>query len=101
MVRVLARRRLRRFISQEDSDEFVDSLALAADVRDDPYPISGLGPDDCGDDYLVALARETGAEYLLASDQHLIGLDSPACRRFESFRGDHEFEFGSWLGSDP
>ena len=75
--RVLARRRLRRFISQEDADEFVDALAFAADVRDNPQPIPGLVPGDPGDDYLVALARETGADYLLASDQHLIGLDSP------------------------
>jgi predicted nucleic acid-binding protein len=74
---VLARPRLRRFISEEDAQEFVDALALAADVRDNPEVIPGVVPDDPGDDYLVALARETGADYLLASDQHLVGLESP------------------------
>lgn len=73
--RDLARRQLRRFISHEDGEEFVDSLALAADVQNDPHPISGLVPGDPGDDDMVTLAPETGADYLLASDEHLIGLD--------------------------
>lgn len=75
--RVLARPRLRRFISEEDAQEFVDAVAVAADVRDDPGLVPGLVPDDPDDDYLVALAQETGADYLLASDQHLIALKSP------------------------
>lgn len=75
--RVLLRPRLRRFITSEEAIEFVDALAIAADVRDDPHPTVGLVPEDPDDDYLVALARETGADYLLASDQHLLGLAAP------------------------
>jgi putative PIN family toxin of toxin-antitoxin system len=75
--RVLMRSRFRRFISEDEAQEFVDALSVAADVRADPHPVSGLVPDDPDDDYLVALAREAGAAYLLASDQHLLGLRSP------------------------
>lgn len=74
LTRVLARPRLRRFITADDAQEFVNALAIAADVRADPRPVSGLVPDDPGDDYLVALAKESGADYHLASDQHLLSL---------------------------
>lgn len=74
---VLGRPRLRRFILAAEAIAFVDALEAAADVRADPHPVSGLVPDDPEDDYLVALARETGVEYLLASDQHLLELKAP------------------------
>jgi predicted nucleic acid-binding protein len=68
---------MRRFISAAEAKAFVDALAAAADVRADPQPVSGLVPDDPEDDYLVALSRETGVDYLLASDQHLLKLKAP------------------------
>ena len=72
---VLQRPRPRRFISESEANEFVDLIAAVADVRTDPEPVAGLVPADPDDDYLVALARETGVDYILSSDQHLTGLD--------------------------
>jgi putative PIN family toxin of toxin-antitoxin system len=74
---VLGRPRMRRFISAAEAEAFIDALTAAADVRADPYPVTGLVPDDPDDDYLVALARETGVDYVLASDQHLLKLEAP------------------------
>ena len=73
---VLQRPRLRRFISESEANEFVDLLAAVADVRADPEHVAGLVPADPDDDYLVALARETGVDYILSGDQHLTGLRS-------------------------
>jgi putative PIN family toxin of toxin-antitoxin system len=73
---VLLRDRLRRFISREEALVLVEYLSGAADVRPDPHPIAGLVPQDPGDDYLVALAREAGADYVVSGDQHLTGLRS-------------------------
>ncbi len=73
---VLLRDRLRRFISREDALAFVELLSVAADVRPDPTPIAGLVPQDPEDDFLIALAREAGADYVLSGDQHLTALRS-------------------------
>lgn len=74
---VLHRDRLRRFISRGDASAFVEYLSRVGDVRADPGPVTGLVPEDPDDDFLFALAREAGAEYVLSSDQHLIRISSP------------------------
>jgi uncharacterized protein len=77
LANVLGRSRLRPLIDPADAREFVEGLRLAADVRGDPAPVSGLVPGDPDDDYVVALAREAGASYIVASDKHLLSLKSP------------------------
>jgi predicted nucleic acid-binding protein len=42
----------------------------------DPPPIAGLTPDP-GDDYLVVLARASGAKILVSGDRHLVDLEAP------------------------
>lgn len=74
---VLHRERLRRFIPRGDASAFVEYLSRVGDVRADPVPVTGLVPEDPDDDFLFALAREAGAEYVLSSDQHLIRLSNP------------------------
>ncbi len=54
----------------------MEYLSSAADVRPDPHPIAGLVPQDPGDGYLVAHAREAGADYIVSGDQHLTELRS-------------------------
>jgi putative PIN family toxin of toxin-antitoxin system len=73
---VLLRDRLRRFIPREEALAFVEYLSRVADVRSDPHPIARLVPGDAGDDYLIALAREAGVDYVLSGDQHLTALRS-------------------------
>jgi putative PIN family toxin of toxin-antitoxin system len=74
---VLFRERLRRFIAWEDALAFVEYLSRAADVRPDPDTVGGLVPEDPEDDFLIALAREAGADYVLSGDRHLTQLASP------------------------
>lgn len=71
---VLARPRLRRWVSEAVAAEYVDGLTDGALLIDDPPAQPGLSPDP-DDDYLITLARAAGADYLVSGDHHLTGLD--------------------------
>ena len=73
---VLGRPRLRRWVSTETAAEFIDGLAQDALVIQDPPALPGVSPDP-DDDYLIALARATRAEYLVSGDHHLLDLTDP------------------------
>jgi len=67
---VLARRKLRRYITAEEASEYVEGLARIGISVADPHrerPIT-RDPDD---DYLVALARTSGADALISGDRDL------------------------------
>lgn len=74
---VLARRRLRRWVSEAAAAEYVDGLTDAAQVVADPPAQPGLSPDP-EDDYLITLARASGADYLVSGDHHLTDLAAPS-----------------------
>lgn len=76
---VLARRRLRRWVSEAAAAEYVDGLTDAAQVVADPPAQPGLSPDP-DDDYLITLARASGADYLVSGDHHLTDLAARAPR---------------------
>ena len=71
--RVLARPKFRKYVTGEEAAAFVETLRREAAQSPDPPPQPGLTPDP-GDDYLVALARAAGADYLVSGDPHLTGL---------------------------
>ncbi|MDQ6775510.1 MAG: putative toxin-antitoxin system toxin component, PIN family [Actinomycetota bacterium] len=73
---VLARPKFRRWVSDPAAVEYVDGLTDAALLIDDPPAQPGLSVDP-DDDYLIALARAAGADYLVSGDQHLTGLPDP------------------------
>lgn len=73
---VLSRPRFRRWISTATASEFVDGLAEDAVLVDDPPAMPGVSPDP-DDDYLIALARGGGADYLVSGDRHLLDLPNP------------------------
>jgi PIN domain len=73
---VLARARFRRWLSEDEAAAFVASLRCGARVVDDPPPEPGVTPDP-DDDYVVALARAAGADYLVSGDRHLTDLSDP------------------------
>jgi putative PIN family toxin of toxin-antitoxin system len=73
---VLARPKFRRFITAAVATELIDALATAAVIVADPPGLPGVSPDP-DDDYLVALARAAGADYLVSGDQHLLDLADP------------------------
>jgi len=70
---VLRRPRFRRWVSLDVVSEFLGGLEDSALVLDDAPAQPGLTSDPA-DDYLVALAREAGADFLVSGDQHLTGL---------------------------
>jgi putative PIN family toxin of toxin-antitoxin system len=73
---VLHRPRLRRWISLELADAFVDGLAQDATTIADPPALPGVSRDP-DDDYLIALARATQADYLISGDRDLLDLQDP------------------------
>lgn len=72
---VLRRRKFRRWISAQTASGYVEALAEATTVIDDPVPLARTVTDP-GDEYLLALARAAPADYLVSGDAHLTGLAS-------------------------
>ena len=73
LARVLERPKISRFLEPGDADELLAAIRLQAELADDPPAQPGLTPDP-GDDYLISLARATGADFLVSGDAHLTGL---------------------------
>lgn len=73
---VLLRSKFRRYFSEDEARRYVAHVAEVSTVEVDPAPQSGFTPDP-GDDYLVALARQAGADYLVSGDPHLTGIAEP------------------------
>src|SRR3989304_3942694 len=70
---VLLRPKFRPHVTEEEAGSFVNLLRNFAVLLPDPPPLHGVSPDP-GDDYLVALARASGADFLVSGDPHLTGL---------------------------
>jgi putative PIN family toxin of toxin-antitoxin system len=73
---VLARPKLRRYVTPAEAERIVASLQAEALIVPDPAPEPGLTADP-RDDYLVALARAAGVTALVSGDRHLTELDDP------------------------
>lgn len=71
--RVVARPKIARYIDDDDAVELRDAFLRQGLLFGDPPGAVGLTPDP-GDDYLVALARVSGAGVLVSGDRHLLGL---------------------------
>lgn len=67
---VLARDRLRRFLSLEEADSFIDEIGRLGDMVDDPAAVP-RGIRDPGDEYVVALAVAAGADAIVSGDLDL------------------------------
>ena len=76
---VLLRPKFRRYLTEDEALEYVSRFRSLAMMVSDPEVATGL-PDltpDPKDDYLVALARSSGAHFLIAGDPHLTKLSNP------------------------
>ena len=72
---VLARPRLRRYLSSEEALRFISDLAAQTTlVADQPDPPPAMCRDS-DDDYLVALATATGADAIVTGDLDLLAVD--------------------------
>ena len=68
------RPRLRRWIDLDAAEAFVDAIGITADVVADPATTAPI-TRDADDDYLVALAREHEADYIVTGDRDLLEWD--------------------------
>ncbi len=66
-----ARPRMRKWIPLEVAERYVATIQVLADVVEDPAVI-GTTTRDVDDDYLVALAREHGADFIVTGDNDLL-----------------------------
>jgi putative PIN family toxin of toxin-antitoxin system len=69
------RPRLRKWISLETASLFVGTIGTLVDLVDDPAQID-IATRDSDDDYLIALARENGAELIVSGDKDLLDWES-------------------------
>lgn len=70
---VLKRRKFRRWISTQTASNYVEALAEATTMIEDPVPLARTSSDP-NDDYLLALGRAAPADYLVSGDTHLTSL---------------------------
>jgi putative PIN family toxin of toxin-antitoxin system len=82
LARALAYPKLRKLISPNEADAFVNMLRRAATAAVDP-PARRRSPDP-GDDYLVALAAANAA-YLVTGDNDLLELSDAPVRSPRAF----------------
>ncbi len=70
---VLMRTKFRKYLAEDDVAPYIQRLRRAAALADE----GGVAPrytEDRNDDYLVALALESGADSLVSRDGHLLEL---------------------------
>lgn len=72
---VLARPRLRRYLSIETADRFLTELPDAVELVGDPPPPHLAVCRDPKDDYLIALARSAAVDHLVSGDQDLLSAE--------------------------
>ena len=74
---VLARPRLRRYLSIDEAERFVADLAGVTSLTADPPPPHPAVCRDPADDYLVALAYSANADAIVTGDLDLLSLEKP------------------------
>lgn len=76
---VLLRPKFRRYLTEDEALEYVSRFRNLAAMIPDPEVASGLPglTPNPKDDYLVALARSSGAHFLISGDPHLTKLPNP------------------------
>jgi putative PIN family toxin of toxin-antitoxin system len=71
---VLRRDKFRRYVSEAEADAYVELIRSEGVVRADPAPSLEPLSADSDDEYLIDLARDAGADALVAGDAHLLDL---------------------------
>lgn len=67
---VLMRPRFRRYLTEGEAEELIANLRKIGTSAEEAN-IGRVVPGDTEDDYLVALAYSSGADYLVSGDPHL------------------------------
>ncbi len=74
---VLRRPGFRRYVESEEIDAYMQMLRAFAVTEPDPTDLDGIDCRDPNDAYLIALARQAGADILVSGDRDLTDLDDP------------------------
>lgn len=74
---VLRRPKFHRYVEADEIDEYLDVLRAITTLTPDPTSVDGIECRDPADAYLIALARETGANALVSGDRDLTEFDDP------------------------
>lgn len=72
---VLVRPRLRKYLSTDEASRFIADLAAQTVLLVDPQGPQPAVCRDPHDDYIVALARASGAEAIITGDLDLLAID--------------------------
>ncbi len=75
IAKVLARPRLRKYLTTDETLRFVSDLAGQTTLLSDPPGPHPAVCRDADDDYLVALAAEHAADVLVSGDDDLLAID--------------------------
>lgn len=65
------RPRLRKWIDRTVAEDYIHTISTLVDIVADPAPIDAA-TRDVDDDYLVALAREHSADFIVTGDKDLL-----------------------------
>lgn len=76
---VLARPKLAKRVSASDALPYLMWIERVAVLEGDPSDTPAVSPDP-GDDFILALAQEAGAQVIVSGDQHLLGLENTDVR---------------------
>lgn len=74
---VLRRPRFHRYVEADEIDAYLDVLRSLTAPQPDPEGVDDKACRDPNDAYLVALARQAGADALVSGDRDLTELDDP------------------------
>lgn len=72
LAEVLARRKFRRWLTQNDARRFVDDLRRIVEQVEDPPPEPTLRTRDPNDEFLLALAAAAHVGALISGDPHVL-----------------------------
>lgn len=70
----LFRDKFRRYVSEDEATAFIDMLRQESLLVEDPVPSPTPWTADPDDEYLIALALEYHADFLVSGDPHLTRL---------------------------
>jgi putative PIN family toxin of toxin-antitoxin system len=86
---VMGDQKIRRYVDEEDVASFLRIICGAARIVEIRSRFKGV-PRDPGDDIILMTAYDSGADYIVSGDEHLISL--------EEFRGIKILTVNDFLG---
>lgn len=71
---VLSRQKFRQYVTQDEVEQYANLIRLEAILVDDVPSVGTPVVADADDQYVVDLAHESRADWIVSGDQHLLGM---------------------------